>query len=126
MEGRTAEQESADLRYLEADHVRCPAGTLSEFRVSTEDAKPLGIVEGVLISRSLGRLAYLVLRLPGLLMSRRFLLPIEAGAVVEDAPKVLRVHARREDLHLRTFTPRSVPNLSGADLNAALFAADAR
>ena len=41
--------EMADLRYLDAANVRCPAGYLSDFRVCTGDSQSLGNIDGVLI-----------------------------------------------------------------------------
>lgn len=120
MAARAGEWESAGLRYLDAASVRCPAGALSAFRVCTEDARLLGSVEGVLISPSEGRIAYLVLLIPGFLVNRRYLLPIEAGAIVEDDAMRLRVPARRADLDLRTFEPHSVPDLTGGELPTTL------
>jgi hypothetical protein len=121
MAARAGEWESAGLRYLDAGSVRCPAGALSEFRVCTEDSQVLGRVEGVLLSPSEGRIAYLVLLLPGFLVNRRYLLPIEAGAIVEDEARRLRVPARRADLDLRTFEPHSVPDLTGGELRRPLY-----
>jgi hypothetical protein len=127
-EARVAEKmldETADLRYLEAQSVRCPAGNLSEFRVCTEDAHPLGNVEGVLISPSERRLAYFVIDSPGVFVHRRYLLSADAGAVVQDEPKTLRIPVRKDDLHLQTFNPRSVSEFSDDDAVKTMFASTA-
>jgi hypothetical protein len=114
-----------DLRYLEADSVRCPAGTLAEFRVVTEDAEALGNVSGVLISPATRRCEYFVIESPGIFSHRRYLLPVEAGAVVENEPKRLKISARKDELELQTFTPSSVPEFSDEDLLTAMFTRDA-
>ena len=118
-------QTAADLRYLEADNVRCPAGNLAEFRVVTADAESLGSVSGVLISPATRRCEYFVIESGGLFSHRRFLLPIEAGAVVQDAPKRLKIPARKDELDLQAYTPNSVREFSDDDLLTALFAKDA-
>lgn len=112
-----------DLRYLAANSVRCPSGNLSGYRVCTQDAHSLGSVKGVLISPSERRLAYFVIEAPGLFGNRRYLLPVDADAVVQEAPRTLRISARKDELDLQTFTPRSVPDFSDEDLLRALFPA---
>jgi hypothetical protein len=114
--------EASDLRYLDAHSVRCAAGTLSDFRVCTEDdAEPLGQVGGVLISPSSRQLRYFVIERPGLFSRRRLLLPAEAGAIVEGEEKRLTISARRDELDLATYQPRSVPEFSDDDLITTLF-----
>jgi hypothetical protein len=117
--------ETADLRYLEAHSVRCRADSLSDFRVCTEDAQPLGSVECVLIRPSSGRLEYFVVESPGLFLHRHYLVPAGAGAVVQEDPKTLRITARKDELNLQTFKPHSVPGLSDADLLTTAFTKDA-
>ena len=116
---------TADLRFLKADSVNCPSGTLADFRVVTADAKALGNVSGVLISPATRRCEYLVIVAPGLLSPRRFLLPVDAGAVLADDPKSLRLTARKDELDLQAFTPHSVPQFSDEDLLTAMFTRDA-
>lgn len=114
---------TADLRYLEANSVRCPTGNLSGYRVCTVDAQSLGSVSGVLISPSERRLAFFVIEVPGLFVNRRYLLPVEAGAVVQDEPMTFHISARKDELDLQTFTPHSVPAFSDDDLVRTIFAA---
>jgi len=118
-------QEPADLRYLDARSVQCPIGRLSEFRVCTEDAEALGTIGGVLISPSLRRLAYFVLQSPGRFLQRHYLLPVEAGAIVQQNPKTLRISARKHELELKAFQPSSVPAFSDADLIKTMFSQNA-
>ena len=116
---------AADLRYLEADNVNCPSGNLAEFRVVTADAEPLGNVSGVLISPTTRRCEYFVIESPGVFSQRRFLLPVDAGAVLEDDGKSLRIPARKDELDLQTFSLHSVPGFSDDDMLTAMFARDA-
>lgn len=116
---------TVDLRYLEADNVNCPSGNLAEFRVVTADAEALGNVSGVLISPATRRCEYFVIESPGLFSRRRFLLPINAGAVLEGGPKSLRLTARRDELDLATFARHSVPDFTDDDLVTAMFTRDA-
>lgn len=115
--------ETGDLRYLDAHSVRCPAGHLSDFSVCTEDAEPLGNVNGVLISPSLRKLRYFVIERPGTFIRRRFLLPAEAGAVLQPDGKTLQIAGSKHELQeLESFKPGSVPSFSDDDLLQAMFA----
>jgi hypothetical protein len=118
-------QTTAGLRYLQADNVNCPSGNLAEFRVVTADAEALGHVSGVLISPATRRCEYFVIESPGLFSHRRFLLPVDAGAVLEDDGKSLRIPARKDELNLQTYTQHSVPQFSDEDLLTAMFTRDA-
>jgi len=120
-----APEAAADLRYLEADNVSYPAGNLAGLRVMTADAEPLGNVSGVLINPANRRCEYFVIESRGLFSHRRFLLPVDAGAVVQDEPPSLRITARKDELDLQTFAPSSVPDFSDDDLLTALFTRDA-
>jgi PRC-barrel domain len=117
--------DKTDLRYLEADSVRCPAGNLSDFRVCTTDAESLGNIRGVLISPSTRRCEYLVIESRGLFNHRRFLLPVDAGAVVAEEPRTLKVSARKDELDLESFKPNSVRLFSDDDLVSTLITQDA-
>ena len=115
----------ADLRYLEANSVRCSLGNLADFQVCTSDSKSLGNVEGVLISPSARRCEYFVIESRSLFEQHRFLLPVvETGAIVEE-PKTLKIAARKDELDLEKFTPSSVPQFSDEDLITTIFAQDA-
>jgi len=118
-------EEVGNLRYLDADNVRCAAGNLSGVRVCTDDAQPLGSIDGVLISPASRRLEYFVIDSPGRLRNRKLLLPIEAGPFVQEDPKTLRVAGKKDELHLQMYAPRSIPEFSDADLIETLFASDA-
>jgi hypothetical protein len=119
-----ANPDTADLRYLEANNVRCAAGTLADFRVCTEDAESLGSIQGVLISPSARRCEYFVVESKGIFSHRRFLIPFDAE-VVQDEPGTLKVHGKRDELELQAFTPSSVPEFSDEDLLTTMFAKDA-
>jgi hypothetical protein len=108
--------EIADLRYLDASSVRCPAGYLSDFQVCTQDSESLGNIGGVLISPVTRRCEYFVLESRGFLTHKRFLLPVDAGATVS---------ARKDELDLETFTPSSVQQFSDEDLITTIFSQDA-
>ena len=116
--------EIADLRYLDASNVRCPAGYLSDFRVCTEDAEPLGHIDGVLISPVTRRCEYFVIEATGLFSHKHFLLPVEEGAILQE-PATFKINARKDELDLETFTPSSVPEFSDDDLITTIFSQDA-
>ena len=112
-----------ELRYLDAHSVRCSGGHLSDLRVCTEDAQSLGSINGVLISPAMRQLRYFVIQTRGLFAHRRYLLPVEAGAMLQEDGKTLRIDARKDELDLQTFTPRSVPEFSDDDLLTTMFSA---
>ena len=118
-------ESTVDLRYLEADSVKCPSGNLAGLRVVTEDAEPLGNVTGVLISPATRRCEYFVIESSGFFSHRRFLLPVDSGAILQDEPKRLKISARKDELHLQTFTPSSVPDFSEEVLLTTMFTRDA-
>ena len=111
----------AGLRYVDAESVRCSAGNLAGFRVCTEDAQPLGSVDGVLINPSSRQLKYFVIEMPGRFHQRRYLLSAESGTTVQEERKTLQLDARRDQVELESFTARSVPEFSDADLLDAVF-----
>ena len=115
----------ADLRYLDANAVRCSDSSLSDFRVCTQDAQPLGNVDGVLISPSTRRCEYFVIEGRGILTHRRFLVPVETGAIVQDEFNTLKIAARKDELDLETFTQSSVRNFTDEDLITTIFSQDA-
>ncbi len=112
--------EPVDLRYVDADSVRCAAGSLSHFAVCTADAEALGNVEGVLISPSLRRLQYLVVEKRGIFHRHRYLVPVE-NAVVQQQRNTLRISARKDELELQEFDSRQVPQFSDQDLITTVF-----
>jgi hypothetical protein len=114
----------ANLRYLDSTSVRCPAGYLSDFQVRTQDAESLGNIGGVLISPLTRRCEYFVIESRGLLGHKRWLLPVEAGAIVEE-PATLKINARKDELDLETFTPSSVEKFTDEDLITTIFSQDA-
>ena len=116
---------TADLRYLDAESVRCAAGHLSDFNVRTSDAQALGSIEGVLISPSSRRLEYFVIESRGRLLRRKYLLPIGAGPLVQEDACTLRIGASKDELHLETFSPHSIPAFSDDDLIKTMFTSDA-
>jgi len=117
--------EIADLRYLDASSVRCPAGYLSDFQVCTQDSESLGNIGGVLISPVTRRCEFFVIESRGFLTQKRFLLPVEeAGAIVQE-PATLKITARKDELDLETFMPSSVQQFSDEDLITTIFSQDA-
>jgi hypothetical protein len=118
-------EESADLRYLGAESVQCATGSLSDFHVCTNDAQPLGSIDGVLISPSSRRLEYFVIESPGRFVRRKYLLPIGAGPFVQADPQTLRVAVSKNELDLQMYAPRSIPEFTDDDLITTMFASDA-
>lgn len=116
----SANEQSAELCYLDADHVRSPAGALSELDVILADGEPLGSIAGVVIEAAAGRARYLDVRSSGWLRRRRYLVEADQLAQVDAERKVLRL--------LSAEVPESQPpgtatfrQFSDDDLLTALF-----
>ena len=112
----------AGLCYLDAEHVRCPVGTLAGLDVRTADDQSLGHLEGVVLDPSQRRVRFLVVQSPGLLRKRRFLLPVEAAPHVEAADMILRVEAHAGEVTAERFDVRDVRPFSDEDAVTAMFA----
>lgn len=110
------------LRYLDAQHVRCPVGTLAGLEVRTADDESLGQLEGVLVDPSQRRMCYLVVQSPGLLRTRRYLLPVDAAPHVEGRDMILRVEARAGEVAPERFDVTAVRPFSDEDAVTAMFA----
>ena len=111
-----------DLRYLDAQHVRCPLGTLAGLEVRTADDETIGQLDGVLLDPAQRRVCFLVVQAPGLLRRRRYLLPVEAAPHVEAKDMILRVEAHAEEVGAERFDARAVPRFSDEDALTAMFA----
>ena len=79
-----------DLRYLAAGHVEHPTGTLEGLSVCTEENKPLGCLDGVLIEPSTRRVRYFVVdtEKPS---QERCMLAADAPVVLDIRGRTLRV-----------------------------------
>lgn len=114
--------DAADLRYLNAEHVRCPIGALAGVEVRSADDESLGHLDGVLLDPLQRRVCYLVLHSSGLFRRRRFLLPVDAAPHVEAENRILRVEAQAGELERECFDPRAVRPFSDEDVVTAMFA----
>ena len=114
--------ESGQLRYLDAEHVRSALGPLSGLTVRTQDGRPLGEVDGVLINPLTRRLRYLVVRTSGLLLKHRVLVSADQGpAIVEPHSRTLRLQQRGDEIAVQKFDAH-VPAFSDDDVITAMFA----
>jgi hypothetical protein len=114
-----------DLRYLDAQHVRWPMGTLAGLEVRTADDESLGELDGVLLDPAQRRLRFLVVQSPGLLRRRRYLLPVDAAPHVEGKDMILRVETNAIDVEQERFDARTVRPFSDEDVVTAMFATHA-
>ena len=114
--------DTGDLRYLDAEHVRCPIGTLAGLEVRTADDETLGELDGVLLDPAQRRLRFLVVQAPGLLRKRRYLLPVDAAPHVEGKDMILRVEANAGEMAPERFDARAVRPFSDEDAVTAMFA----
>jgi hypothetical protein len=110
------------LCYLEASRVESPAGDLAGATVETTGEEKLGTLDGVLIDAPERRLRYFVVRTPGLLRRRRYLLPADVPIQVEPERHRLRVDAYEADIELADeFDEQTVRRFSLDDAIAAMF-----
>jgi len=117
-----AEQDHTTLRYLDAERVVHPTGTLAGVEVRTPDAERLGCIGGVLLEPARRRVRYFVVERISFLKRHRYLVPADRGAATLDAEKrLIEVDLNRRAL--RRFDPATVPAFDDEDLLDALFAA---
>ena len=113
----TPDADKSGLRYLDADHVEHPSGTLGGLDVCTAENEQLGPLDGVLIEPSTRRVRYFVVGgarpAPG-----RYVLPADTPAVLDIGDRKLRVTAHVEDLERLRET---VADFSDEDVFTALF-----
>ena len=114
--------ETADLRYLDAEHIRCSCGVLDGLEVRTADDTSLGHLDGVLLDPSQRRVRYLVVHSSGLLRRRSYLLPVDAAPHVEAEQGILRVEAHAHEVSPARFDLRDVRPFSPEDVVTAMFA----
>jgi hypothetical protein len=112
------DRSTMDLRYLDADHVEHPSGTLQGVLMCTVDDEQLGLVDGVLVEPASRRLRYFVVKRTSTLRRRRYLLAADTLATLDE--KTLRVNAHLDDLE--RFDLRSVQAFSEEDAVNAMFA----
>jgi len=116
------EQEQTTLRYLDADRVVHPAGTLAGVEVRTHDAERLGCIGGVLLEPARRRVRYFVVEQLSLLRRQHYLVPADRGAATLDAEnRTIEIDLNQRAL--RRFDPATVPAFGDDDLIDALFAA---
>lgn len=114
-----------DLRYLDAQHVHCPLGTLAGLEVRTVDDEKLGHVDGVLLDPAQRRVCFFVVQSPGLFRQRRYLVPVDAAPHVEGREMILRVEAHSAEVAPERFDARAVRPFSDEDAVTAMFATHA-
>jgi hypothetical protein len=110
------------LRYLAAEAVSCPAGTLDGLSLYTQDEETLGTIDGVLINPSTRQVRYYVIDGSRLFSRRRYLVPADAPAVVLPEHKAVRMEIPANSIEPQRFDARSVPRFSDEDLVTAMFA----
>lgn len=121
--GNEVNTDNADaLRYLNADSVECPVGTLDGMNLVSQDDEALGRIDGVLIDPSKRQIRYYVIDASRLFTRRRYLVPADSPAVVVPEHKVLRMQVPSESIGRQRFDERSVARFSDDDLLTAMFA----
>ena len=110
------------LRYVEATRVTGPGGDLAAVELRGHGDEPIGSLDGLLIDPVERRLRFFVVQSPGLLRSRRYLLPSDCAARVDADGRALYVAVERADLRrCEEFRRSSVPAYSDDDTVEALF-----
>ena len=114
-----SEQLPSDFCYLDAAHVKSPAGVLAELDVETANGEQLGSITGVVIEAAAGRARYFDVRSSGWLRRRRYLVEADQLAQIDLDRKVLRlVSAEVREVQ---DDPSALRHFSDDDLLTALF-----
>ena len=108
------------LRYLDADHVQHPLGTLAGWTVYSQEGDKLGVISGVLLEPASRRIRYYVVEKRVALLHRRYLLAADAPAVLEADDHKLRILISVDELE--RFDARQVEPFSDEDAITAMFA----
>jgi hypothetical protein len=117
----TNEQPRPDtLRYLDADQVKHPSGTLAGVTVCSADDQKLGAISGVLVEPASRRVRYFVVERRVALLPRRYMLAADTPAVLEPGDQKLRILSNVDDLE--RFDARQVERFSEEDAITAMFA----
>jgi hypothetical protein len=118
------EQNDSALRYLEASRIQSPAGDLDHVELRGPDDETLGSLDGVLIDPVERRLRFFVVKPTGRARprSRRYLLPTDCHARVEEEGRTLRIALDADGLaRCEVFETSSVPAYSDEDLLDSMF-----
>jgi hypothetical protein len=112
------------LRYLDADQVKHPSGTLAGVTVCGSDDEPLGAISGVLVEPASRRVRYFVVDRRGRLLPRRYMLAADTPAVLEAGDQRLRILSNVDSNvdDLERFDARQVERFSEEDAITAMFA----
>jgi len=108
------------LRYLDADQVKHPSGTLAGVTVCSSDDEKLGDISGVLVEPASRRVRYFVVERRVALLPRRYMLAADTPAVLEAEDQKLRILSNIDDLE--RFDARRVERFSEEDAITAMFA----
>ena len=110
------------LCYLDASKLVSSVGTLSHVDLRGIDDRVLGVLDGIVIDPTERRLRYFVVESTGWLRRKRFLLPADGAARVDNDLGELRLEVDSEDLSgCEEFKTGSVRDFSDDDLIAGLF-----
>lgn len=117
--------EPGTLRYLDANAVECPVGTLEGLSLFGSDDEALGVINGVLINPQTRQLKYFVVDRQRMSNRRRYLVSAEMPAVVLPDDRALRVDIPSASIERQRFDERAVSRFNDDDLMTALFSPQA-
>jgi hypothetical protein len=112
-------QRDATLRYLDADQVTHPSGSLAGVTVCNPDDQAIGAISGVLVEPASRRVRYFVVERRVALLHRRYVLAADTPAVLEADDQKLRTLSNVDDLE--RFDARRVERFSEEDAITAMF-----
>ena len=108
------------LRYLDAEHVNHPSGTLAGVTVWSQDDQKLGEIAGVLVEPATRRVEFFVVERRNALLSKKYLLPADTLPVLSAGDRRVVVTARPDDL--QRFDRKLIERFSDDDAITAMFA----
>lgn len=108
------------LRYVTADHVDTPMGSLGDAVVVSPSGDKLGHLDGIVIDPAKRRAPFMVVAVRKLLRTHRYLLPLAPSRI--DERHVLHVDVEPHQLNQLPEVPAArIPSFSDDDLITALF-----
>jgi hypothetical protein len=111
---------TVDLRFLGAEKVAGPAGSLAGLELCSRDHERVGTIDGVLIDPLARRVRYFVLRLAD--QPIHWLLGAETPLRIEAEPRLGWIESSRADLDLEPYEPDEAPPFTAEDAVTAMFA----
>jgi len=111
---------ATDLRFLKAEKVASPSGSLAGLELCCLGDERVGTVDGVLIDPPARCVRFYVVKLAD--RPIRCLLPVETPVRIDTEPRRARIDTPRAALDLEPYDPRATAPFSAEDAITVMFA----